>query len=272
MRKSGKRLIALMISALCCSMSIGQAKAEPIELLVPAYFYPNGEGLRYWNDLIKSAGRAPIVVIMNPANGPGQVPDNHYLKASQRARAAGIKVIGYVSTNYTRRARDSVLHDIRMYRDLYRVDGYFIDEMTAADQPSALAYYQRIYSFIKLLDERYLVIGNPGTTTDVYPGGLRLADILVTHENSGRNASVVLASTFGAPRTTTYRDALLAYEVEPGEKLRMTFQAATRREVGMIYLTDDRHNPNPWDSLPSYWAELVNLVCRHNGRKDCQTR
>ncbi len=263
-------MIALMISALCTAASGDPAKAVPLEILVPAYFYPSGNGLLHWNELIKSARRAPIVVILNPSSGPGHSLDPNYKKVSSRARSAGVKVLGYVSTNYSERARDRVLHDILLYRDLYQVDGFFIDEMSNSAQGPPQAYYQGLYSFIKLLDERYLVVGNPGADSAHRNSGARFADTLVTHENHGRSAHAVLTKVQSGQRTPSYRDALLAYEVEPGIKFQQIFQAATRRDTSMIYLTDNLRSPNPWDTLPSYWSDLVTLVCKHNGNKDCK--
>ena len=270
MRKSKSKLIALMISALCSAASGNPAKADPLEILVPAYFYPGGNGLLYWNELIKSARRAPIIVILNPSSGPGHSLDANYKKVSSRARSAGVRVLGYVSTNYAERAKDRVLHDILLYRDLYEVDGFFIDEMSNSAQGASQAYYQGLYSFIKLLNERYLVVGNPGTNTHDRDRGARFADALVTHENHGRSAHAVLTKVQTGQRTPSYRDALLAYEVEPGIKFRQIFQAAIMRETSMIYLTDNLRSPNPWDTLPSYWSDLVTLVCKHNGNKDCR--
>ncbi|MFO0889189.1 MAG: hypothetical protein U0790_08620 [Isosphaeraceae bacterium] len=48
----------------------------PLGLLVPAYFYPAGEGLKSWERLIEAAGKVPIVAVANPgmARGNGWTP------------------------------------------------------------------------------------------------------------------------------------------------------------------------------------------------------
>ncbi len=277
MSTSGTLRIALMIAALFAQPSISQVKKPaPIEILVPAYFYPHGKGLVHWNELIKSAQRAPIVVILNPANGPGHAVDHNYLKVVSRARAAGARVVGYLATDYAKRPKDSVLHDVLLYRDLYRVDGYFVDEMALADSDKTDRYYRSVYSFIKLLDERQLVIGNPGTRSGQGELGRSLerseqqrADALITLENSGNIAYASLQSTSSGPLDASLRSGLLAYEVAGGEPLKHLFSAATRLQMNLIYLTDLRQKPNPWDSLPSYWSELVELVCKHNRNPHC---
>jgi Spherulation-specific family 4 len=281
MSTSGRLRIALMIAALFAQPSISQVKKPtPIEILVPAYFYPNGKGMADWNELIKAAQRAPIVVILNPANGPGHAVDHNYLKVVSRARAAGARVVGYLATDYAKRPKDSVLHDVLLYRDLYRVDGFFIDEMALVDGDKTDRYYRSVYSFIKLLGEQQLVIGNPGTRPGQGELGRSLgrsleqseqhrADALITLENSGNTAYARLESPSHGRLDAGLRDGLLAYEVAAGEPLKQLFSAATRQQMNLIYLTDLRQKPNPWDSLPSYWSELVALVCKHNRHPHC---
>ena len=43
-----------------------------LQLLVPAYFYPAGPGLRAWERLIDAASKIKMVLIANPSNGPGE--------------------------------------------------------------------------------------------------------------------------------------------------------------------------------------------------------
>ncbi len=53
-----------------------QGKRPPkLSLWVPAYYYPNGPGLREWDRLIAAARLVPIVAIANPASGPGDHVD-----------------------------------------------------------------------------------------------------------------------------------------------------------------------------------------------------
>jgi len=43
--------------------------------LVPAYFYPGGSTLGYWNQLDQAANNINVDVIVNPASGPGTMTD-----------------------------------------------------------------------------------------------------------------------------------------------------------------------------------------------------
>src|SRR5262245_57939330 len=76
------------------------AAVPTLRLLVPAYFYPAGEGLKDWERLLAAAGRAPLVAVVNPASGPGKAADPNYVKLLERAAKTKITLIGYVSTSY----------------------------------------------------------------------------------------------------------------------------------------------------------------------------
>src|SRR6266511_2045748 len=58
-------------------------KAPRVRLLVPAYFYPAGPGLKEWERLIAASARVPIVAVVNPASGPGKEADANYVKVLQ---------------------------------------------------------------------------------------------------------------------------------------------------------------------------------------------
>src|SRR5207302_896442 len=82
--------------------------AAPTGIVVPAYFYAGP----LWTSMNWAAGRVPLVAIMNPNSGPGLTQDPQYVTAVNNLRAAGGKVIGYVSTSYTTRATNAVKTDI----------------------------------------------------------------------------------------------------------------------------------------------------------------
>ena len=80
------------------------AVATPrLQLLVPAYFYPAGPGLKAWQHLIEAASKIKIVAIANPNSGPGDQRNGDYYLVLQAASDKGIRVVGYVSTDYGNR-------------------------------------------------------------------------------------------------------------------------------------------------------------------------
>ena len=61
-----------------------------LSLWVPAYYYPNGLGLREWDRLIAAAKLVPVVAIVNPASGPGDHVDPYIAKVITR-RSGNVK-------------------------------------------------------------------------------------------------------------------------------------------------------------------------------------
>jgi spherulation-specific family 4 protein len=109
---------------LFCAGTLPAAEPEPrLSLLVPAYFYPAGEGLKHWDRLIASSARVPVLAIVNPVSGPGDKADANYTKLLDRARRqAGLTLLGYVSTRYARRPLADVQADVDRWLRLYPQD------------------------------------------------------------------------------------------------------------------------------------------------------
>ena len=84
----------------------------------------------------------------NPNNGPNNAPPNaDYQQGIKDLQQAGVKIVGYIPTNYTKRDLAAVKADIDLYTKYFKIDGIFIDE--AANTPDKLNYYQQLYQYIK---------------------------------------------------------------------------------------------------------------------------
>jgi hypothetical protein len=234
-----------------------------LRLLVPAYFYPSGEGQRFWDALGEAARRVPVTAIMNPASGPGRAgagPDPRYTAVIKSARGAGVKVIGYVSTDYARRAAEVVNEEADRYRTLYPgIQGIFFDEQSsgAAQGP----YYRALYQHVKTRDPDALVVTNPGTSMAAEYLDAPATDVACIFENSHGFDS------YQPPDWVTQRrrdqTAALCYNVPDAVGMRHCLDLALNRNLGWIYVTDDGGR-NPWDTLPSYWAKEVAAVGAFN--------
>ena len=156
----------IAVTLLMLAASVGQNR-EPVRVLVPAYFAifpgdPARDGLTHWDRLI--AAHRPrvseMIAVVNvgwgftadPAHarvdgGPLIRPDfdpgvtkARYLDVLTRAAAAGVGLVGYVSTDRGRRPPDHVRRDIRAWADWPGVTGVFLDEQavgTPADVDAA---------------------------------------------------------------------------------------------------------------------------------------
>lgn len=249
------------------------ARADQITALVPAYFYPTWWSGSPWDQLNAAAAKIPIEAIMNPASGPGGGVNSDYVHAVNALRAAGGKVIGYVSTSYGSRPAADVFADIDAYLEWYSVDGIFLDEM--GNQLGDLDY-TAIYQYIKLksslIGRDLHVVGNPGTPfapTETY---LQAADTLVIFEGPLTNPDPNGASFKLYPTKGPYTGLPLWFQCYPRERFAnlvygvptpLTMLAALVKAVGYnagyVFLTNDQL-PNPWDTLPPYWDQEVNAI------------
>jgi Spherulation-specific family 4 len=244
-----------------------------LELLVPAYFYPSSNpSLSYWDELTAAAVTGvKVTAIINPNNGVGASQNSDYVAAVDAFRVAGGKVLGYAYTCYggalcspglpTTKTTADVVAEAAKYANWYGVDGLFLDEMS--NQLSDLPYYTTLAAQLRTAHPAWKLVGNPGTSTPV--DYLATADTLVTFERG--SASYAGAAT--QPWMTTAdpsRQAHLHYNVSTAAQMQTLLNEAVSRRAGYIYITDDRYLPgdptatNPWDTLPSYWAEEVAAV------------
>lgn len=230
------------------------ARDGRVGLIVPAYFYPAGPRKADWSRLAEAARSVPMEVILNPASGPGKARDPNYTAVVGPLRMAGARVLGYVDSDYGRRPRAAVEEDLRAYRGLYEIDGYFIDQMS--NRADALDYYRAIRRTIREIDPRLRVVGNPGTSTEA--GYLDAADTLVAFEGTARRFAGFdpRRSMPWAAGHTPGRFAVVVHDVKTAAAARDVFSRATRAGAGWVYMTDQAL-PNPYLGLPRDWDDLV---------------
>ncbi len=149
----------------------------------------------YFNDATQWATLTAIgpqfsMAVLNPSSGPGTARDTQIAAQVAAAQLAGIKVVGYVSTNYDGDGVSShfPLHPVnpavKNYLDWYGVDGIFYDETSSECSKSAklLTYTQ----YLRTEKSGALVVLNPGRNTEecfASQSGLN-ADVIVNFENT----------------------------------------------------------------------------------------
>ncbi|GKT21470.1 spherulation-specific family 4 protein [Acidovorax sp. SUPP3334] len=241
----------------------------PMEILVPAYFYPSAGSP--WDALAAGTQAYPsvsVTAILNPNNGVFTRANPEFTAAARSFVHSGGKLLGYVYTGYGSRSISKVKGNIDKYLSLYGtglVSGFFIDEMSSA--PGRLAYYRQLFDYIKSKGATLRVVGNPGTVPDAAYAAV--ADTLVTFEN--RQASFADYD----PRATggwlyqlaNSRQNALVHDAANCAAMQASVRAAAtaRMNSGVIYVTDDTFDPdtqedNPWDTLPAYWTQLLGTV------------
>ena len=233
-------------------------KPAPVRLLVPAYFYPAGDGLAAWKRLLSSAEKAPVVAIVNPDSGPGQRVDDNYSAVLRLAKTSQATLIGYVTLGYGKRPLSAVKADIDRWLDFYPgVAGVFLDEQPSqADQaPVALASF----SYARRRFPNGLIVSNPGVVcAREYLGGNDGPSICVFEQGTGFDAFALpdWSSRFGPERF-----AVLIYNVQSADLMRQRFREALRKRAGLLYITD-APGTMPWGRLPSYWDDELTEAAR----------
>lgn len=216
----------------------------------PSYFYPGAT----WDRAVASAPTLRRMVL-NPASGVGSTVDSVYIDAVAAARAAGIEVLGYVSTRYGVRPAEDVASETTRYADWYGVTSIFLDE--AATSTAALPYYADAASAVHARGGTVAL--NFGTVpAEEY---LTFTDVAVTFEGT---YATYRAATFPS-WTRSYAPARFWHLVYAASKPAMVsaLKKARLAGVGNVYVTDD-DGANPWDTLPSYWTQELQAVVSGN--------
>ena len=244
--------------ALCLLLGLGRAPAADLRILVPLYSYPAwyAPAAYVWDDVAAAAARVPVTAIINPDSGPGGGPPNSdYEHGLAELRAAGVVLLGYVATGYGARPAADVKADIDLYDAYFDVAGIFLDE--ADNTTNGLAYYADLYAYIHARSNLHEVVVNPGINTAEEYLATPAADTAVVFEvDEGWSNHVVDAYVSNYPPP---RFSVLLYDLAGESAMRAAVDLAVRRGIGQVYATDDA-GANPWDTLPSYWTELVDYV------------
>jgi hypothetical protein len=248
---SGATVKSFLAGAL---LMFGTHTTHALDLLVPAYFYPENAGAASWQALASAAPTVGITAILNPDNGPGATLDSNYASVVSNLKAAGGRVIGYVHTGYGARNAGTVMADIDRFYSLYGVDGIFIDEVSNLEHD--LDYYIALRDHIKGGYTKNFIVSNPGTQTPA--SYLATADVLVTFESPRAEYSAYVADAWTAGQDRS-RFAHLVYDVSGSVEMLSVIDTAIAHNVGHVYVTDDR-GANPWDTLPSYWEAETTRV------------
>jgi hypothetical protein len=210
---------------------------------VPAYFYPTSGGL--WSTADANTPGVGIMVA-NVNNGPGTSVNSDYATAIAQAKAAGIKVFGYVYTNYGGQSVSTVESNIAAWNSLYGVTNIFLDE--ASTSRSELSYYQTLSAYVHAEASGAQTIINFGTIPS--QSEMTAGDIIITFEGD--------YSTYGSTQFPSWTSGYapsrfynIVYNVPDQMSMLSVLQQAASDGVGQIYATNDVL-PNPYDTLPPY--------------------
>jgi hypothetical protein len=216
---------------------------------VPAYFYSSS----IWTQAIDTRP-APAVVLLNVDSGPGTGPLSHFQTLVDQAHAAGITVLGYVSTSYGQTAIGSVETQVRDYKSWYGVNGIFLD--LTQGTPGEFSYYQTLSNYIRSTIPNGVVWFNPGD----YPASefMSIANVVMVFE--GSYASYVSDQVPSwVNRYSPSQFAHVIYDTPPAD-LGNAVSLSRARRAGHLFVTDLSGSGNPYGALPSYWSQEADTI------------
>jgi hypothetical protein len=259
-------LLVIAVAALPLTADEPKPGKEPrVRLLVPAYFYPAGAGLKEWERLLAVPAEVGVVVIVNPASGPGKEADPNYVKILERAgKILHLTLIGYIPTSYGKRPPADVKADVDRWLRFYPgIGGIFFDEQaSAADK---VAYQAELYEYVRSRKELKLVVTNPGTVCAEGYLSRPATDVACLFE--GPKAFDPSAFPEWVAKYAPAHVAAVSSQVGTAKAMRECVRTAVEKKVGFCYVTD-AEGANPWDRLPRYWDEEVAVVREANRRPD----
>jgi hypothetical protein len=223
--------------------------AGTVHLVVPAYWDPDDQ----WQRIIADAPTVGMI-IFNPNSGPGTVTKPGYAAAIAQAQKAGIKVLGYVSTQYGARAETDIDADVNGYYSLYSPSGIYFAEGPTADTCDTLqAEYQRLTTLAQSHDPKaYLAIG-----TRFCPTFITFSDLMVEFAET-YSMYQDYSSPSWMPANSPERFCHFVSEV-PGADASQVLSRAIGLGAGWVFTTDGTA-PNPWGALPSYFDQEVTAL------------
>lgn len=224
------------------------AAEEELHVAVPGYVDPGDAA--YWDAVVAAVPTVRDVVI-NPDSGPGAAPVGPYVDLVQALRQAGARVVGYVATGYGQRDPATVTADIARWREWYGVTDVFLDEVPAV--PEAIPTYAGYTAAVR--DGDGMAVLNPGVVPD--PGYFGIADAVVTFEDPA--SSYLGAEPPGWVRDDERAEVWHIVIDTPADQLDAVVGRARQQGVDEVYVTDDV-DPNPYDSVPTYWSAKLEAV------------
>jgi Spherulation-specific family 4 len=215
--------------------------------------------MREWARLIDAGAKVEIVAIVNPASGPGRERNPDYTAIFTSARLRGITLIGYVSTDYTKRPVTDVRSDVDRWTEYYpQIGGFFFDQQPSEEQHASYYALLRDYARSKLANA--LVIDNPGVPCDLAYLAKEVSNVTCVFANFEG------FERFELPRPLRVYDpprfAALPYNIATEQEMRSVVKDAIVKRIGYLFVTDARP-PNQWNRLPSYWEAEVDEIARN---------
>lgn len=256
-----RRGIANNAAALAALNTRGRTRG-PRGIYTPFYKYPTSVASDTDVASVVSTARqlrgvASVVVIINPASGPGTATDSNYVELIDAFRGAGCFCAAYVATGMitTPRSEADIKADITTWDELYDgLDGVFLDEMASSLTAGEVETFSNIRKHAKtVLGSGAFVDANPGVGQGLLEHIGTLFDIVVCWENGTFPTET---EALGGPEFRKYSRDATACMIHSQASFDIGQWQQMLEWYGYVYATPDEM-PNPYDDLHRvYMPEL----------------
>jgi Spherulation-specific family 4 len=224
------------------SPSASTVKSCP-QLVVPAYFYSSA----IWTQAADSEPTPSNIILDISGEGAGDAPEAHFQAVAQQAEAAGITILGYISTVDGQRSVSEVETEVRNYKAWYGVTNIFLDRVSG--EPQQVAYYQQLVNYIHQFDAGSSVWLNPGDFPDQQY--MSIGNVVMVFEGTyAQYLTLQVPSWVDQYPASKFAHTIYATSAADLEN---ALNLAASRRVGHVYVTDGS-GANPYAGLPSYWS------------------
>jgi hypothetical protein len=184
-----------------------------------------------------------------------------------KLKNAGVEQVGYVYTSYGARDLAAVKADIDTYASKYPlVTGIFLDE--AANDASKISFYTQVYNHIMSKPGYKHAILNPGVAPD--QGYLAISTNIMVYENyasslSGTSLSNWIKCAPNASQKSGYKYHFSGIAHTASASTQASFvQGLATKGMGYVYVTDGAGGCCTYNSLTSYFSQMVDAVAAIN--------
>ena len=199
---------------------------------------------------------------VNPSSGPGGAQNAAYAGAISALKKGAVEyILGYIPTHYAKQDAGHTLADLEAMIDSYRewypeVNGVSFDQLSS--NIADIGFYRDLGSYARSHGMEF-VRANSGTRADeTYSSGI--FDNVAVYEGSILPSALQLKENTHFPRYAPQGFSFISKNVA---SLDAAYISQLRDYVGLLYITDaveSATDSNPYNKLPSYFAELVGLL------------
>ncbi|MCJ1417310.1 hypothetical protein MMC32_003652 [Xylographa parallela] len=239
-------------------------------ILFPAYIYPSSSSsTNAWAPLYSSLALNPTLrheVIINPASGPGGLPNSDYTSAMQTLKTYPNAIpLGYVDTNFGLYNASNIEANISTWANwpsAVRPTGIFFDDVDSGSTPGSTAIMTQVAAYARSAGFTSKIVFNPGAIplASAQKALFGAADHVIVYENSYASyaAQAVAIKSLKNSGVPGRNISVIAYGMpSTGTALAILTANFTGECYGSVYLTD---NAGGYANFGADWATFTQLT------------